>query len=130
MSEILSVDRVRKVDRRRRDNSSVAVAIPDEFRCDEPSYAYMIAPRPRKIVCDVGALAADARTLDALARLQLSARRAGLDLRLSHASGDLRALLAFAGLSDVLRVEAGGQTEKREHRVGVEEERHLDDPAC
>jgi hypothetical protein len=89
----------------------------------------MIAPRPRKIVCDVGALAANARTLDALARLQLSAKRSGLDIRLSHASSDLRALLALAGLGEVLGLEAGGQAEEREHRVGVEEERHLDDPA-
>jgi hypothetical protein len=89
----------------------------------------MIAPRQRKIVCNVGALAPDARTVDALARLQLGAKRAGLDLRLSHASGDLRALLAFVGLSAVLGVEAGGQAEEREHGVGVEEERHLDDSA-
>ena len=89
----------------------------------------MMAPRQRKIVCDVGALTPDAAAVDALARLQLIAKREGLDLRLSHASGELQALLAFVGLADVLRVESRGQTEEREHRVGVEEERHLDDPA-
>ena len=88
----------------------------------------MNAPRPSTIVCDVGALAPDAVAVDALARLQLIAKREGLDLRLCHASGELQALLAFVGLSDVLRVETGGQTEEREQRVGVEEERELDDP--
>jgi len=92
------------------------------------------------IVCDVGALASDVGAVDALARLQLIARRLGLEIRLRHASGELQELLAFVGLRDVLRVEAGGQssvcgpvqpgrqTEKREQRVGVEEERELDDP--
>ena len=37
-------------------------------------------------------------------------------------------LLAFAGLGDVLRVEAGRQAKQREERLGVEEERELDDP--
>jgi hypothetical protein len=89
----------------------------------------MSAPRPCPIVCDVRALAPDAVAVDALARLQLIAKREGLDLRLSHASCELQALLAFVGLSDVLRVESRGQTEEREQRVGVEEERQLDDPA-
>jgi STAS domain len=86
-------------------------------------------PRPRKIVCDVGALAPDAGSLDALARLQLTANREGLDLRLSRVSRELLDLLELAGLTGVLRVEAGGQSEQREKRLGVEEERHLDDPA-
>jgi hypothetical protein len=89
----------------------------------------MTAPSPNTIVCDVGALAPDAVAIDALARLQLAARRLGLEIRLRHASSELQELLAFAGLRDVLRVEAGGQAEQREQRVGVEEERELDDPA-
>ncbi len=88
----------------------------------------MTAPRPTTIVCDVGALAPNAVAVDALARLQLTARRRGLEIRLRHASSELQELLAFVGLRDVLRVEAGGQTEEREQRVGVEEERDLDDP--
>jgi hypothetical protein len=88
----------------------------------------MTAPRPTPIVCDVGALAPDAVTVDALARLQLSARRRGLELRLRHASSELQDLLAFVGLGDVLRVEAGREPEEREQRVGVEEERQLGDP--
>jgi STAS domain len=81
------------------------------------------------IVCDVGTVSPDAAAVDALARLQLNAQRLGLELRLRHASAALRELIAFAGLDEVLRVEAQGQAEEREERLGVEEERELDDPA-
>jgi hypothetical protein len=74
----------------------------------------MAAPRPSTIVCDVGALAADAAAVDALARLQLTARRLGYEIRLGDASVDLQDLLDFVGLRDVLCVEAGGQAEERE----------------
>jgi len=90
----------------------------------------MTAPRPSTIVCDVGALAPDAVAVDALARLQLTARRLGLEIRLRDASSELQDLLAFVGLRNVLRVEAGGQAEQREQRLGVEEEREVDDPTC
>ena len=89
----------------------------------------MTAPRPSTIVCDVGSLAPDAVTIDALARLQLTARRLGGEVRLRHASSELQELLDFVGLRAVLRVEAGWQPEEREQRVGVEEEREFDDPA-
>ena len=68
-------------------------------------------------------------SVDALGRLQLGARRQGQEIRLRDASSELLELIAFAGLRDVLRVEAGGQAEEREERVGVEEERELDDAA-
>ena len=90
----------------------------------------MTLPGPRTIVCDVSALDPDALTIDALARLQLSSRRVGLELRLRHASNELQELLAFVGLDEVLRLEAGGQPEQREQRVGVEEERELDEPSA
>jgi hypothetical protein len=89
---------------------------------------YMTAPRPSTIVCDVGALAPDAAAIDALARLQLTARRHGVEILLRHASSELQELLAFVGLRDVLRVEPCGQAEEGEQRVGVEEERELDEP--
>jgi hypothetical protein len=92
-------------------------------------FSYMAGPRPSTIVCDVGALAPDAAAIDALARLQLVARGLGLEIRLRHASNELLGLLAFVGLSEVLRVETGGQPEEREERLGAEEERELDDPA-
>ena len=53
-------------------------------------------------LCDVRGIEPDAVTVDALARLQLAARRYGCEVRLRHASSDLRELVAFMGLEDVL----------------------------
>ena len=53
-------------------------------------------------VCDVRGVEPNAVTADALARLQLAARRRGCQVRLRSASTDLLDLLAFMGLSDVL----------------------------
>lgn len=54
-------------------------------------------------LCDVSdVVEVDAVTIDALARLQLAARRRGCQLRLQHVSPPLRALLAFIGLDDVI----------------------------
>lgn len=53
-------------------------------------------------VCDVDGVEPDAVTVDALARLQLAARRHGCQVRLRHASPELIELLAFMGLHDVL----------------------------
>jgi hypothetical protein len=89
----------------------------------------MTGRRPSTIDCDVGALAPDAATVDVLARLQLAARRLGREVRLRNASGELRDLIAFVGLRDVLRVEPGWEPEEREQPLRVEEERELDDPA-
>jgi ABC-type transporter Mla MlaB component len=52
--------------------------------------------------CDVDDVGVDAVTVDALARLQLAARRRGCRIRLRGASAELRALVAFMGLTDVL----------------------------
>lgn len=52
--------------------------------------------------CDVRGIQPDAVTVDALARLQLAARRHGCQVRLRHASDELLDLLAFMGLRDVL----------------------------
>ncbi|MBD0291506.1 MAG: STAS domain-containing protein [Thermoleophilia bacterium] len=54
------------------------------------------------VVCDVRTVEPDAVTVDALARLQLAARRTGCRVRLRHASRELRELVAFMGLTDVL----------------------------
>jgi STAS domain len=87
------------------------------------------------VVCDVAGVAAhDAVTIDTLARLQLVARRCGCRVRLRHACGPLRDLLALTGLTDVLPlasalpVEAGGQAEQREPALGIEEEADPADP--
>ena len=53
-------------------------------------------------LCDVRGVDVDAVTVDALARLQLAARRHGCQIRLRHASTELLDLVAFMGLSDVL----------------------------
>ena len=67
--------------------------------------------------------------VEALARLQLAARRKGHHLRLHVLSRELRDLIELAGLTQVLGVEPRRQAEEREQRLGVEEERELDDPA-
>ena len=55
------------------------------------------------ITCDVGRLTdPDAAVIDALARLQLTARRLGCDVRLRNASDELHGLLALAGLCDLV----------------------------
>ena len=53
-------------------------------------------------MCDVATVEPDAVTVDALARLQLAARRYGCQVRLRRASDELRKLVAFMGLADVL----------------------------
>jgi ABC-type transporter Mla MlaB component len=53
-------------------------------------------------LCDVSGVEVDAVTVDALARLQLGARRSGCQVRLRYASDELRELVAFMGLRDVL----------------------------
>jgi ABC-type transporter Mla MlaB component len=53
------------------------------------------------VVCDVGGVECDAVTVDALARLQLAARRQGCEVRLRGACPELVELVDFMGLSDV-----------------------------
>ena len=53
-------------------------------------------------LCDVGGVEPDAVTIDALARLQVAARRYGCRVRLRDASSELLELLDFMGLSEVL----------------------------
>jgi ABC-type transporter Mla MlaB component len=85
------------------------------------------------IVCDVDALPANVRTIEALARLQLTARRHGRRIRLQRASRELQQLIEFVGLSEVLAVRPAlrgrsGDAEEREHPRGVEERVDPDDP--
>jgi ABC-type transporter Mla MlaB component len=53
-------------------------------------------------LCDARGIEPDAVTIDALARLQLAARRHGCQVRLRNASPELLELLDFMGLTDVL----------------------------
>ena len=77
------------------------------------------------LVCDVGAADPDAVTVDALARLHLTARRLGRRMQVRHASRELETLLFFIGFCDVvpgLCVEPLRETEEREEVLGVQEE--------
>jgi hypothetical protein len=87
----------------------------------------MTEQRPSETVYDARTLAPDVRAVEALARLQLAARRRGETARVRGASSELQELLAFCGLSFVLGVEVGGQPEEREDRRRREEKRHLGD---
>jgi hypothetical protein len=86
------------------------------------------------ITCDVGSIGQpDLHTLDALCRLQASARGLGVAVRLRHASAELRELVALSGLADVLPCEPNllvpqGKAEQGEETRGVEEEGDARDP--
>lgn len=88
------------------------------------------------VVCDVSAvLTPDAGTVDALARMQLTARRLGRRMKVRGACGELKDLVTIAGLNDVLPcdelpLEAVGHAEQREPTSGVEEEGDAADPVA
>ena len=85
--------------------------------------------RARPLVCDTTGLTnPDLGTVADLARLHVAARRLDLDVVLRNTSDALVELIAFVGLTEVLRVELQRQAEQREERLRVEEERELDDP--
>jgi intracellular sulfur oxidation DsrE/DsrF family protein len=100
---------------------------------DAPALAARLAELARtgvrSVVCDVDSLVPDAAAVDGLARLKLAARRLGCDLRVCRASVELHQLLDFVGLAEAVLggVEVVRETEQREERVGVEEERELGD---
>ena len=86
------------------------------------------------LACDVSQITQpDERALEALARLQLTAKRLGVSIRLDNAVSGLVDLVALVGLSDVLvcaesGVEVDRQVEEREE-VGIDEEVHRGDHA-
>jgi ABC-type transporter Mla MlaB component len=61
-----------------------------------------LLPADAVAFCDVSSVPADAVTVDALARLQLAARRRGSIVHLRNASPELRDLVALMGLTAVL----------------------------
>lgn len=76
------------------------------------------------VICDVGAIEEpDTVTIEALARLHLTARRLGRGIEVQGADPRLHDLVAFVGLSAVLplMVEPRRQAEQREQPIGVEE---------
>jgi hypothetical protein len=58
-------------------------------------------------VCDLSGARPTAATVDSLARLALILRREGSRLMLRQVSPELVELIAFMGLTEVLRVDAG-----------------------
>jgi STAS domain-containing protein len=70
---------------------------------------------------------ADLGTVEALARARLNAGRLDSRLHLVNVSPELRDLIAFVGLKDVLLGRRQGQTEEREQPLGVEERGEADD---
>jgi ABC-type transporter Mla MlaB component len=64
--------------------------------------ALLRASNAELALCDVRGVEVDAVTVDALARLQLAARKYGCRVLLRGACSELRELVAFMGLSDVL----------------------------
>jgi len=66
-------------------------------------YRLLASSDADEAICDVSGVGIDAVTVDALARLQLAARRHGCRIRLcGSASPELLALVDFMGLTDVL----------------------------
>ena len=91
------------------------------------------------VVFDIRSLEGpDAATVEALARLQLTALRSGRRIRLRNACGELQDLLALVGLVELLPVVGPAErsgleplrlAEQREQLRRVEEERDPGDPA-
>ena len=70
--------------------------------------------RAEVALCDVRTLAPDLVAIDALARVQLTARRLGKRVLLRSAAADLCGLLTLTGLAEVLPLELERQPEQRE----------------
>ena len=68
----------------------------------ERVYTLLESSQADVAICDVSGVGVDAVTIDALARLQLVARRHRCRIRLCSASNELLALVEFMGLANVL----------------------------
>ena len=97
----------------------------------------MVPTRPTPLVIDVcGIKGLDERSLDALARLQLTARRVGATIVLRNASRELIDLLALVGMTEIVmcasECASGGdghrQPEEREQAL-LDEEVEFGDPS-
>ena len=64
--------------------------------------AQLAATHGGTLVCDVAPVAVDAVAVEALARLQLGARRHGCGVLIANASAELGALIRLFGLETVL----------------------------
>jgi ABC-type transporter Mla MlaB component len=65
----------------------------------------LAAGEPDVVICDLsGSITPETETVDALARLQLTARRSGAKLTIRDASTQLQELLEFVGLNQVVEL--------------------------
>jgi hypothetical protein len=87
----------------------------------------VVAGGTAAVVARVDARRPDLALVDAILRLQLTARRRGCAVELRDVTDDLRALLRLVGVADVLRLEPCGQPEGGEH-LGVQEVMESRDP--
>jgi anti-anti-sigma regulatory factor len=85
---------------------------------------------PPLVVLDLAAVGdADVVTIESMARLYLTVRRAGGRIRFRRAGRDVHELVSLLGLADVFRFDTGSvveprrEAEEREEGRGVEEER-------
>jgi hypothetical protein len=76
-----------------------------------------------------GASAPDVAMVDALARMQLVARRAGWAIRVGTACPEVCELIELTGLAEALALETIGQPEDREE-LGVQEVVQPGDPVA
>lgn len=84
------------------------LAAADVPRLCERLRAVIATSDDRTIVCDVSAVPANCQAVEALARLQLTARRDGRRIRLQRASPELEQLLEFVGLAEVVATSGRG----------------------
>ncbi|MGH2679767.1 MAG: hypothetical protein ACRDG8_04690 [Actinomycetota bacterium] len=90
----------------------------------------VVDPDADLLVVDIGELTApDVVAVDAMARVQLGARRLRRQVRFRHACPEILELVELLGLADVLRLDTASgieptwQAEQREQGGRVEEER-------
>ena len=110
--------------------ASIIIAVGSPAARDEGDQVVVVVASNEsgELTCDARALTdPDAATLDALARLQLAARRSGTSVELSNVHRNLADLLALVGLADVIPcsqdsgVDADRQVEQREELLVDEE---------
>ena len=122
-----------------RDPDNVVVCIRGRVaRADAPRLCDRIQAVLRRggadiVVCDISAVVdPDLETIEVLARLQLTARRLGRELRLRAVPCGFADLLQYLAFTDVmpcegLLVEPVREAEQREEPLGIEEGMHRDD---
>ena len=77
-------------------------------------FVLIVDAETREVLGHVDARTSDLALVEALARVQLSARRRGSKVRLTNVSERLRGLLDLVGLADVLCIEARREPELAE----------------